>query len=97
MCWGLKSEVPRKNEEFMQRFGCDDVGDVKEYVGCKIDRDEKYNSIKFTQPVTLQSFDDEFETSEKKPNTPAEAGTVLAKCKDLKCKKVNETLGFPFS
>ena len=28
----------------------------------------------------LQSFDDEFETSGKRPSTPAEAGTVLSKC-----------------
>ena len=82
MCWGPKSEVPRENEEFMQRFDCDDVGEVKEYVGCKIDRDEENNSIKFTQPVMLQSFDDEFETSGKRPSTPAEAGTVLSKCSE---------------
>ena len=56
MCWGPPKEVPRENEEFMQRFDCDDVGNVKEYVGCKIDQDEKSNSIKFTQPVMLQSL-----------------------------------------
>ena len=61
----------------MDRFDCDNVGDVMEYVGCKIDRNESDGSMKFTQPVMLQSFGDEFEVSEKKPNTPAEAVTVL--------------------
>ena len=79
MCWGAKSVVMKENEEFMRRFNCDDVGEVREYVGCKIDRDWKNGSMKFTQPVMLQSFKDEFETSDRKPNTPAEAGTVLAK------------------
>ena len=82
MCWGEKSVVLKENEEFMQRFDCDNVGEVREYVGCKIDRDTQDGSMKFTQPVMLQSFKDEFETGQRKPNTPAEAGTVLAKCSE---------------
>ena len=72
--------VLKDNQEFMERFDCDDVGEVNEYVGCKIEQGNGY--FKFTQPVMLQSFDDEFETTDKKPNTPAEAGTVLVKCND---------------
>ena len=77
MCWGPKILVPTKNEDFMARFDCDDVGDVKEYVGYKIDRDEENGSMKSTQLVMIQSFGNEFEILEKKPSTPAEAGTVL--------------------
>ena len=68
--------VPKENTEFQKRFNCDDVGEVKEYVGCKLNWDEQ--SIKFTQPVLLQSFSDEFEISDKQPRTPSEAGSVLA-------------------
>ena len=55
---------------------------MKEYVGCKIDRNVEEGSMKFTLPVMLQRFKDEFETSKKRPRTPAEAGTVLAKCSE---------------
>ena len=79
MIWGHKDIVPKENEEFMSRFDCDDVGEVKEYVGCKIDRNEKERSIKFTQPVMIQSFKDEFKTGDRKPTTPAEGGSVLMK------------------
>ena len=35
--------------------------------------------MKFTQPVMIQIFKDEYELSEKMPVTPAEPGTVLVK------------------
>jgi len=56
------------------------VGELHEYVGCKIVRSEK--SIRFTQPVLLQSFEDEFQCNEGKVMTPAEAGSVLERCAD---------------
>ena len=48
-------------------------------MGCKVDRNNIDGSIKFTQPVLLQSYKEEYDTSDRKPNTPAEAGTVLVK------------------
>ena len=69
----------------MDRFDCDDIGEVKEYVGCKIDRDVKDNVFKFTQPVMIQSFRDEFELGKecaKTPVTPTDPGTVLVKAED---------------
>ena len=51
-------------------------------LGAKIERNE--NSIRFTQPVLVQSFTDEFEVSGKKKMTPAEAGQVLVKNTDPK-------------
>ena len=29
MCWGPKNMVPKENQDFMDRFDCDDVGEVK--------------------------------------------------------------------
>jgi hypothetical protein len=39
---------------------CDDVGEIKEYIGCKVERDLEQRYIRLTQPVMLQSFKDEF-------------------------------------
>ena len=36
MCWGLKEMVPKENKKFQKRFDCDNVGKVKEYIGCKL-------------------------------------------------------------
>jgi hypothetical protein len=47
-------------------------------VGCKIDRNEY--SVKFTQPVLIQSYEDEFDLSKtRQVCTPAEQGKVLMK------------------
>ena len=62
----------------MQRFDCTEQGEVKEYAGCKIEHNKSEGSIKFTQPIIIQSFEDQFETNEEKRRvTPAEPGTVL--------------------
>lgn len=68
---GPDAEVVKAREEMMSIFECDDVGEVNEYLGCKVER-------RSTQPVILQSFDDEFNLPEGRVvNTPAFAGTVL--------------------
>eukprot|EP00957_Ditylum_brightwellii_P169271 12883421-Ditylum_brightwellii.AAC.1 len=67
MVWGPKSVVPAESKAFTNRFECDDVGEVNEYVGCKIERDKKEKSFTFAQPVLIQSFNDEFELSNKHP------------------------------
>jgi hypothetical protein len=59
------------------RLKCDDLGEMKEYVGCKIDYKRESQSCKFTQPVLLQSLNDEFELPNENPTTPAAADTVL--------------------
>jgi hypothetical protein len=47
-------------------------------VGCKNDRDE--DSVKFTQPVLIQSYEDEFELNKtRQVFTRAEKGKVLMK------------------
>jgi hypothetical protein len=62
----------------MERFDCDDGGEMKEYVGCRLERNWDEGWIKVTQPVLLQSFTDEFDLPEGNyPNTPATPGSVL--------------------
>jgi hypothetical protein len=63
---GDKRAIEAANEQMKSRFECDDLGELNEYVGCKIDRDEDY--IKFTQPVLIQSYEDEFELNKTQHN-----------------------------
>jgi hypothetical protein len=59
-------------------FDCDDIGELQEYVGCKIVHDSDSGTVKFTQPVLLQSFRDEFGIlNSNKHETPASPGEVL--------------------
>ena len=48
----------------MKRFECDEVRELKEYVGCKVDYNRKEGWIKLTQPVLMQSYTDEFKLPE---------------------------------
>jgi hypothetical protein len=75
---GCKEAVLRAKAQMMARFDCDEVGRLTEYVGCKVDIDEEERSCKVTQPVSLQSFEDEFDLPEGAfPRTPAIAGDIL--------------------
>ena len=58
-------------------FDCEDIGEFKEYVGCKVERNDKEGYVKFTQPVLLQSYEDEFQLPTNKYETPAEPSKVL--------------------
>ena len=61
----LYLHVPRGMEKWY------DGGEIMEFIGCKIDYDRTNNSMRFTQPVLLQSFADEFAMDgNDKPNTP---------------------------
>lgn len=74
---GPMEEVLIAKAKLMELFDCDDVGMMKEYVGCKVDMETgKY--IKLTQPVMIPSFKDEFGVDESNcTNTPAIPGTFL--------------------
>ena len=77
---GSPEGVKIARAQMMEQFDCDDIGNMDEYVGCKITRDHEKKTLKFTQPVMLQSFSDEFELPEgKPPNTPANPGQFLVK------------------
>jgi hypothetical protein len=52
-------------ENIKKQFKCDDVRNIQEYVGNKVDTE----SIKLIQPVLMQSLKDEFEIPDGKyPN-----------------------------
>jgi len=78
---GHPKAVAFAKEQLKARFDCEDVGPLSEYVGCKIDRGK--NWIRLTQPVLLQSFEDEFPLPKKAtPSTPAKPGTTLYEVND---------------
>ncbi len=58
MIIGPKKAVQKTKKDLMKRFDCKDCGDIKEYMGCKIERTK--NSLKFTQPGLMQSYNDKF-------------------------------------
>jgi len=72
---GDEKGVKIAKEKSKGRFDCDDVGLLNKYVGCKIEQD--YKSIRFTQPVLLQNFEEEYKCKASKVMEVAEAGGVL--------------------
>jgi hypothetical protein len=53
---GKPRAVEAAKDQMQSRFECDDIGELNEYFGCKIDRGE--DCVKFTQPL-IQSYEDE--------------------------------------
>jgi hypothetical protein len=53
-----------QKQNVMKRFECDEVRELKEYVGCKVDYNRKEGWIKLTQPVLMQSYTDKFKLLE---------------------------------
>ncbi len=83
---GAKKGVLFAKGQMTERFDCEELGEVDEYVGCKVDRNHEENSIKMTQPVMLQSFNDEFDLPDgPAPNTPATPGSALVKTDPEDC------------
>ena len=76
--------VKKAKIEMMKEFDCDDLGELQEYVGCKIEYNKRDGWIKLTQPVLVQSLKDEFDINLKNvANTPAPEGQVLRKAPDI--------------
>jgi hypothetical protein len=74
--------VPGIKNELLSLFNYKDVGEMKEYVGYRIERDRENGWIRLTQPVKIQKFVNEYGTdiiSNQVPSTPAEPGSVLKK------------------
>jgi hypothetical protein len=67
---GSKKAVEEAKKESMQIFNGKDCGDLKEYVRCNIEQTEL--SLKFTQPVLIQSYSEEFELPTRIYKTPAQ-------------------------
>ena len=75
---GPKKQVLKAKSEMKELFDCDDIGELKEYVGCKVEHNGANGTVKFTQPVLLQSFRDEFKIPDSVHHeTPASPGEVL--------------------
>jgi hypothetical protein len=81
---GHQKAVKGTRKKMMDRFDCDVLGNMNEYVGCRLERNVKERWIKITQPVQLQSFEDEFDFPDErdKPFIPVEAGQVLKRASD---------------
>ena len=77
---GHPEDVKQFKKDIEEGFKCKYEGLLKEYVGSKIDinRGDDGTEIKITQPVLVQSLEDEFDLpGGKAPKTPATAGQVL--------------------
>ena len=83
LCCGRKEGVLEAKKALFAQFECDKLGELKEYVGCKIDHDYDGRSIKITQPVLIQSFEDEFNLPGIAHPTPAQHGDQLCKEDEL--------------
>ena len=60
------------------RFDCDGVGNMKEYIRYKLYVNQEEGTMKQTQPVLLQNFVDKFELPGGARNeTPVTSGKVL--------------------
>jgi hypothetical protein len=57
---GHNSEVSKYHAVMNSYFNCDNIGDLKEYFGRKIDKQERGNQLLITQSVIVRSFIDEF-------------------------------------
>ena len=74
---GNDENVKKAKKQMTVHFDCDVIGNMDEYVGCKVTYNKEEWWIKLTQPVLLQTFKDEFELPTLLPKTPAEPGQIL--------------------
>jgi hypothetical protein len=83
---GRPEGIKYAKQQLMDRFDCDEVGELKEYVGCKIEHDKEGGWMKLTQPVLMQSYIDEFNLPDGDvPKTPATPGEVLQRGETRDC------------
>jgi hypothetical protein len=73
---GPEQEVLKAKQEFTTVNECGDQGELEEYVGCKVNYDKDKGRMKFTQPVMIQSFNNEFKLPSETPVIPATAGDL---------------------
>jgi hypothetical protein len=78
------AEVVEAAKKLMsEQFECEDVGSLKEYLGCKVDFDPIGRTVRLTQPVLLQSFRDEWDLpAGPVPRTPAVPNSILTREED---------------
>lgn len=65
-------------------FDCDIIGNMTEYIGYKLKYNHMEGWIKFTQPILLQSYTNEFNLPDDvEMNILADAGQLLIPCKPI--------------
>ena len=74
---GRKKDIEQGRKAIKQHFDLDEIGELKEYVGCKIEYNKEQGWMKLTQPVLIQSFDDEFDMPNREYKTPAAPNSML--------------------
>ena len=78
MAAGDKKQVIESREALKGDFKLDELGELKEYIGCKVELNREERYVKLTQPVLIQSLVDEFDIPERKaPSTPAPPNSIL--------------------
>ena len=77
MCERRQRDCLQAKEEFTNSVDCEDSGELKEYVGCKVHYDREQRTVTITQPVLMQSLKDEFELPTATYECPAAPGTTL--------------------
>ena len=75
---GDEDTVMKQKSNLKEMVAIDDCGEMDEYVGCKVDINKDERELKFTQPVMIQSFEDEFNLPNKSPITPGTPHTSLS-------------------
>jgi Reverse transcriptase (RNA-dependent DNA polymerase) len=75
---GKPSVITKAKNDMMRQFECDNVGQVEEFLGNKIEIDHVLKATKFTQPVLLQSLKDKFVLKKGKVKLPVTAGSILS-------------------
>ena len=82
-CLTVGKNMKTAKQKMIDRFDCDAIGNMDEYVGCKVERNVESGWIRLTQPVLLKSYVDEFDLPDANtPTTPAVPGQVLTGCKE---------------
>ena len=82
LCIGPKEEVLKAKSKLGEFFDTEECGTLEEYIGMKVEWNQANKSLKLTQPVLLQSFQDEFDLPGEEPPNPASQGEILQKGKD---------------
>jgi hypothetical protein len=74
-----KDIIKKEKDGLSKYFKCDDIGELEDYVGCKIEIDRSEKKMIISQPVLVQSLFDEFADIEQGRLllTPAPAGNIL--------------------
>ena len=76
MIIGTHEKVDKIKKDLMIYFKYEDCGGMKEEVGNNVTRLEE-GGLKLTQGVLVQSFKNEYDSSDKQLSTPVAPGSVL--------------------